>query len=108
MTEEQCPLPKKKDQSQVEVVVLRPEKRAADYQEAMELAKEVAAGRFEDWMLVSWYDRDRDVESPAHATECAGDCAKTGYIDYALSHGATLRVDVEDGRFVFFFTPVEW
>ncbi len=107
MAEKQCALPKQ-NREQVEVVVLRPERSPADYQEAMSLAKEVAAARFDDWMLVSWYDRDRDVESPAHATECAEGCAKTGYIDYALSHGATLRVEVEDGRFVFFFTPVQW
>ncbi len=107
MPEKQCALPKQ-NQEQVEVVALRPDRSPADYQEAMVLAREVAASRFEDWMLVSWYDRDRDVESPPHANECAGDCAKTGYIDYALSHGATLRVDVEEGRFVFFFTPVQW
>ncbi len=107
MAEKACALPKR-DRKGIEEVTLHPEKSPVDYQEAMGQAKEVAAGRFEDWMLVSWYDRDRDVESPAHATECAGDCAKTGYIDYALSHGATLKVDVEDGRFVFFFTPVEW
>lgn len=28
-------------------------------------------------------------------------------VDYGLSHGATLKVDVENGRFVFFYRPVE-
>ncbi len=107
MPEKRCSLPRQ-DLEQVEMVALRPERSPADYQEAMTLAREVAASRFDEWMLVSWYDRDRDVESPAHASECAMGSAKTGYIDYALSHGATLGVDVEDGRFVFFFTPVQW
>ena len=30
-----------------------------------------------------------------------------GYVDYGLHHGATLMVDVEQGRFVFFYTPVD-
>ncbi|MCJ7604220.1 MAG: AF1514 family protein [Desulfobulbaceae bacterium] len=34
--------------------------------------------------------------------------AKDGYIHYGLSHGAKLKIDIEDGRFVFFFAPVEW
>jgi len=24
------------------------------------------------------------------------------YVDYGLNHGATLKVDIENGRFVFF------
>lgn len=92
----------------VEVVLLNPENGVDGYQEAMALAREQARQRFEDFMLISWYDRDRDFESPPNTTECAGNCAKEGYIHYALSHGARLKVDIEDGRFVFFFTPVEW
>ena len=59
-------------------------------------------------MLISWYDRDRDVESPPNTTECAAGCQKDGYIHYAVNHGAELKVDIEAGRFVFFFTPVVW
>lgn len=79
-----------------------------DYQEAVRFAKEQAERIFEDSMLISWYDRDRDFESPPHTTETPGDVPKDGYIHYALSHGAKLKVDIEDGRFVFFFSPVEW
>lgn len=107
MDEKSCPIGQP-DQQQVETVTLNPEKPPADYREAMELAKGEAAKRFDEYMLISWYDRDRDFESPPNITEKPGDGPKDGYIHYALNHGAKLKVDVEDGRFVFFFTPVEW
>ena len=107
MNNQSCPI-KSPDLSQVEVVYLHPENGVSDYQQAMELARSEAERRFEEYMLVSWYDRDRDFESPPHTSECSGGCSKDGYINYGLSHGATLRVDIEDGRFVFFYAPVEW
>ncbi len=107
MSEQSCPL-KTPDLSQVEVVSLLPAEAIKDYQEAVLLAKEQAGDRFAEYMLVSWYDRDRDFESPPNTTETAGDCRKNGYIHYGLNHGAKLMVDVAAGRFVFFFAPVEW
>jgi hypothetical protein len=107
MAEKSCPITPKK-LTQVEEVQLHPEAKAGDYQQAMALAKAEAERRLGEYMLISWYDRDRDFESPPNTTECAGDCKKEGYIHYALNHGATLKIDIEDGRFVFFFTPVEW
>lgn len=95
-------------QPRLEQISLHPEKGVSDYREAMVLAKAEAEKRLGEYMLMSWYDRDRDYESPPNTTECAGDCEKNGYIHYALSHGATLKVDIEGGRFVFYFTPVEW
>ena len=73
----------------------------------MQLANAEAATRLGDYMLLSWYDRDRDFESPQHASECHLDSAIPGYVDYGISHGATLLVDIEDGRFVFFYLPVD-
>jgi hypothetical protein len=107
MADQSCPI-NSPDLSQLEVVSLQPENRVSDYQEALALAREQATQRFEEYMLVSWYDRDRDFESPPHSSECAEGCRKDGYIHYGLSHGAKLKVDIEDGRFVFFFAPVEW
>ncbi len=107
MVEKSCPI-QSPEQSDVEIVTLHPDEKVSDYQEAMVLAKGVAIKRFEDYMLMSWYDKDRDFESPPNTTECAGNCKKDGYIHYGLNHGAKLKVDVEDGRFVFFFAPVEW
>lgn len=103
-----CPLPQPADLSQVEQLTLTPNPPAEDYRAAMRLADEEARRRYgEDWMLLSWYDRDRDFESPQHSSECHADSAVPGYVDYGINHGARLKVDIEDGRFVFFYAPVE-
>ncbi|MHB8809095.1 MAG: AF1514 family protein [Desulfobulbaceae bacterium] len=106
MSEQSCTITP--GQPRPEEVSLHPENRVAEYREAIALAKAEAEKRLGEYMLISWYDRDRDYESPPNTTECAGVCEKNGYVQYALSHGATLRVDIEEGRFVFYFTPVEW
>lgn len=107
MADQECPIISP-DLSQIEVLSLQPGSPVRDYLEAMALAKAEAAQRFAEYMLVSWYDRDRDFEAPPNTTECPKACKKNGYILYGLSHGAKLKVDIEDGRFVFFFAPVEW
>jgi len=94
------------DTSALEVVELHPDPPPADYRQAMALADEVAREKLGEFMLLSWYDRDRDFESPQHASECHQGSAVPGYVDYGLYHGATLKVDIQDGRFVFFYLPV--
>lgn len=89
-------------------VKLQPEQQVADFLQARQLADSEAAHRLTDSMLMSWYDRDRNFESPQSAGECHEGCSMPGYVDYALNHGATLKVDIENGRFVFFYTPIEW
>ena len=79
-----------------------------DSLEAMQLARAEAGRRLGENMLLSWYDRDRDFEAPQHVSECHRDSAVPGYVDYGIHHGATLRVDVENGRFVFFYRPVDF
>lgn len=98
-----CPLPRPADLCGLTVVEVSPEPPVADYRQAMALAAVEAAGRLADPLLLSWYDRDRDFESPQHASECHQDAAVPGYVDYGLHHGASLKVDVERGRFVFFY-----
>jgi hypothetical protein len=78
-----------------------------DYRQAMARADEIADEQLGNYMLLSWYDRDRDFESPQHSSECHQDSATPGYVDYGLNHGATLKVDIEQGRFVFFYLPVD-
>ena len=75
----------------------------ADYQTAMQQANQIAEEKLDDMMLLSWYDRDRDFESPQHSSECHADSAIPGYVDYGIYHGACLKVDFEQGRFVFFY-----
>jgi hypothetical protein len=86
----------------VEVVVIDPVPTLGDYQAAMALADEEAHKRGQG-MLISWYDRDRDFESPQHASECGNEGATPGYVDYALTRGANLKVDVHHGRYIFFY-----
>lgn len=76
---------------------------AADYREAMRLAGDAAANRLHTPMLLAWYDRDRDFEAPQHVSECHQASATPGYVDYALNHGASLMIDIDAGRFVFFY-----
>ena len=73
----------------------------------MRLAQGEAEARLEMPMLLSWYDRDRDFEAPQHVSECHQASATPGYIDYALHRGASLMIDVEEGRFVFFYRDAE-
>ena len=102
-----CPIPTGPDLSKLTVVELAPEERLPHYRAAMRLANAEAEKRLGEHMLLSWYDRDRDFESPQHASECHLDSAVPGYVDYGINHGATLKVDIEQGRFVFFYLPVE-
>lgn len=100
---------KQADYSQIEVIEIRPltgpEDR--DYLQAMRQANQIAEQKLGDYMLLSWYDRDRDFESPQHSSECHADSAVPGYVDYGINHGARLKVDFEQGRFVFFYSSFE-
>lgn len=103
-----CPAtPRRLDLSRLTRVELSPSPPLADYRAAMSLANREAAHRLGEYMLLSWYDRDRDFESPQHASECHEASAIPGYVDYGVNHGATLEVDIEQGRFVFFYLPVD-
>ena len=95
------------DYSNVRIIDLQPDPMPADYRQAMKLATEMAEKTIGDNMLISWYDRDRDFESPQHSSECHQDSAVPGYVDYGLNHGARLKVDIGEGRFVFFFMPLD-
>ncbi len=103
-----CPRPAVSDLTGLTQHSLSPEPPLVDYLAAMALANAEATERLGDHMLLSWYDRDRDFESPQHVSECHQGCAVPGYVDYALHRGATLKIDFEDGRFVFFYVPLDF
>lgn len=103
-----CSLRPAPDFSSVKVIKLDPQPSPADYRVAMRLADEEATARQGESMLLSWYDRDRDFESPQHSSECHQEGAVPGYVDYGLNHGAKLMVDIEAGRFVFFYLPLDF
>jgi hypothetical protein len=102
-----CPVPVPRDLSGVREQRLSPQPPLSDYLAAMQLANREARTLLGEAMLLSWYDRDRNFEAPQHVSECHQDSAVPGYIDYALNRGATLRVDIEDGRFVFFYRKAD-
>jgi hypothetical protein len=72
-----------------------------DFEQRLHLAGAAADSLLGAAMLLSWYDRDRDLESPRGVSECHEACASKGAIDYAANRGAELVVDFEGGRFVF-------
>ena len=98
-----CSIPQEADYSDVSIVEIDPDPAPDDYLQAMQLANQEAEHRLGDNMLLSWYDRDRDFESPQHASECHANSATPGYVDYGLYHGANLKIDIQQGRFVFFY-----
>ncbi len=101
MADEHCSIAP--DYSGITIIELAPKPALTDYKEAMALAETVATEKLSEFMLLSWYDHDRDFESPQHASECHQDSAIPGYVDYGLNHGATLKIDLYQGRFIFFF-----
>ncbi|MDT8283354.1 MAG: AF1514 family protein [Gammaproteobacteria bacterium] len=106
--ESKCNIPQQPDYTGVKIVELSPEPALADYLQAMSLANQEAEKLIGDNMLLAWYDKDRDFESPQHASECHLNSAIPGYIDYALYHGAKLKIDIENGRFVFFYLAIDF
>lgn len=57
-------------------------------------------------MLLSFHDRDRDLESPAGVSECHQGCTIPGWQEYAETRGGELMVNFGQGRFVFCFRPL--
>lgn len=52
---------------------------AIDFNAALKLATAVAEQQLgDDTMLLSWYDRERDLESPAGVSECHQGCPPEG------------------------------
>lgn len=75
-----------------------------DFNAALSLATAIARQHLgEETMLLSWYDRERDLESPAGVSECHVGCATKGSWDYALNRGARLAVEFDAGRYFFCF-----
>ncbi|MGW8247783.1 MAG: AF1514 family protein [Acidiferrobacterales bacterium] len=94
------------DIEQLKVLHVAEAEPFANYHAAMKVAHRRAQKTIGDSMLVSWYDRDRDIESPKKSGEPPPDSVIPGYINYGLSHEASLVVDVENGRFVFIYMEV--
>lgn len=81
---------------------------AADFTQCHRLAGRLAEGLLDTPMLLSFYDRERDLESPNGVSECHQGCTTPGWVDYAVNRGGSLMIDFDHGRFVFCFmgTPL--
>jgi hypothetical protein len=77
-----------------------------DFNQAKRLADALAAERVDEPLLLSWYDRARDLESPAGVNECHRHCATPGFVAYAANRGGVLLVDVAHGAYVFCYRPL--
>jgi hypothetical protein len=93
-----CDIPQEADYTGVTIIELEPTPPVGDYREAMEIANGVADERLGEYMLLSWYDRDRDFSSPQHVDECHANSPVPGYVDYALYRDAKLKVNIGNGR----------
>jgi hypothetical protein len=60
----------------------------------------------EDTSCLSWYDKLRDHECPAGVSECHDVCDIPGFIEYAETRGAQLKIDVNKGTFIFCYVTV--
>lgn len=90
----------------MDTVLLSAPAATLDITSAKRIADEAARGHFDEpeTFCLSWYDRARDREAPAHVSECReGTCAVPGYVEYATSRGASLEVVVGDQDFVFLY-----
>lgn len=77
-----------------------------DFNACLKLAEAAATHLLGEAMLLSFYDRDRNLESPNGVSECHQGCATPGWVDYAANRGGSLIVDFERGRHVFCFMPL--
>lgn len=88
----------------MKTLYLKSNELGLDFNAALKLGTAIAQQQLDnDTMLLSWFDRERDLESPAGVSECHVGCATKGSWDYALNRGARLVVDFDDGRFFFCF-----
>lgn len=70
---------------------------------ARQAADSAAAAELGEFTCLAFFDRPAGIESPAHASECHGDCEVPGYEEYAVNRGATLKVVVNGGEYVFLY-----
>jgi len=77
-----------------------------DFEMASALSEDIAQRLLGDSACLSWYDKLRDHECPAGVSECHDVCEIPGYVEYAETRGAQLKVDVNQGTFVFCFRSV--
>jgi hypothetical protein len=94
------------DYGDVTIINLQSVSASPNFWDAMSLAEEAAVVTIGENFLLSWYDRDREFAPSQPVDERDQPDAVPGYAEYAIKHGARLMVDIDHGRFVFFFRPM--
>jgi hypothetical protein len=77
-----------------------------DFNTSKKMSDALADAMLGESVCMSWYDKAEDREAPANVSECHSDCDIPGYIDYAESRGAQVKIEVNDGAFVFCYRSV--
>lgn len=72
-----------------------------DFSAAKRVADAAAAELLAEPICLAWVDAESHRESPAHTSECHGDCEIPGAVEYARNRGAELEVVVGGGRYIF-------
>jgi hypothetical protein len=98
-----CNISTQADYTGVKIINLVTDSPISHYAEALMIANTEAEQHFDDAMLLSSYDQERDFEIPQQAGECHLNSAIPGYIDYALYHGATLKIILNKEQYSFFY-----
>ena len=71
-----------------------------DFEAAQALAETAARRHADSVMLLAWFDRRRKKVSP-DVPECQ---QKPGWLVYGESHGGDIKVDVNQGDYIFIFS----
>jgi len=93
-------------QTTMKTLHLNADELGLGFDQCLRLAEACAQHLLGEHMLLSFYDRDRNLESPHGVSECHFQCATPGWVDYAQNRGGTLMVDFDHGRHVFCFMPL--
>jgi hypothetical protein len=91
----------------MKTITVRSDDIAIDFDTAKDISDATATALLGEITCLSWFDRDQNREAPAGVSECHDDACETpGYLDYATSRGAKLKIDVGGGAFVFCYRSV--
>ena len=75
-----------------------------DFSAARREAKKAASEKLgSDPILWSWHDTKTGQRSPL--VDCCGDDCEPAWEVYAASRGGNLKVEVDNGRYEFYFGP---
>lgn len=90
----------------METLNLTIDESGLDFNLAKRMADSAADEKIDEPILLSWYDKPRDIESPAGVSECHIGCSVRGCVDYAANRGGTLTVDINNGMYLFCYMPM--